>query len=167
MFLRCIGITVIILDCLSWDKGSTPLCTACLYSSVGQNSRFVILRPVFESRWRLYGLFVQWLGHEIFILKTAVRFCYRLPIKLIEEKLTFNWKLNGSQIAQRMMRIVFCKVIDKTIMIIAIISLSIPSYVREVDRDYVRGIVRGCSSKDEQMTVNYWVWVRFPSSPQT
>lgn len=50
-------------------------------------------------------------------------------------------------------------------MIIAIISLSIPSYVGGVDGDYVRGIVRGCSSKDEQMTVNHWVWVRFPSSP--
>lgn len=64
-----------------------------------------------------------------------------------------------------MMRIVFYKVIDKTIMIIAIISLSIPSYVGGVDGDYVRGIVWGCSSKDEQMTVNHWVWVRFPSSP--
>ena len=50
-------------------------------------------------------------------------------------------------------------------MIIAIISLSIPSYVGGVDGDYVRGIVWGCSSKDEQMTVNHWVWVRFPSSP--
>ena len=65
-----------------------------------------------------------------------------------------------------MMRIVFCKVIDKTIMIIAIISLSIPSYVGGVDGDYVRGIAWGCSSKDEQMTVNHGVWVRFPSSPQ-
>ena len=54
-----------------------------------------------------------------------------------------------------MMWIVFCKVIDKTIMIIAIISLSIPSYVGGVDGDYVRGIVWGCSSKDEQMTVNH------------
>lgn len=50
-------------------------------------------------------------------------------------------------------------------MIIAIMSLSIPSYVGGVDGDYVRGIVWGCSSKDEQMTVNHWVWVRFPSSP--
>ena len=46
-------------------------------------------------------------------------------------------------------------------MIIA--SLSIPSYVG--DGDYVRGIAWGCSSKVEQMTVNHWVWVRFPSSP--
>ena len=50
-----------------------------------------------------------------------------------------------------MMRIVFCKVIDKTIMIIAIISLSIPSYVGGVDGDYVRGIVWECSSKVEQV----------------
>ena len=66
-----------------------------------------------------------------------------------------------------MMRIVFCKVIDKTIMIIAIISLSIPSYVGGVDGDYVSGIIYwGCSSKVEQVTVNHSVWVRFPSSPQ-
>ena len=57
------------------------------------------------------------------------------------------------------------KLFIKTIMIIAIISLSIPSYVGGVDGDYVRGIAWGCSSKDEQMTVNHWVWVRFPSSP--
>ena len=53
-----------------------------------------------------------------------------------------------------MMRIVFYKVSDKTIMIIAIISLSIPSYVGGVDGDYVRGIAWGCSSKVEQVTVN-------------
>ena len=50
-------------------------------------------------------------------------------------------------------------------MIIAIISLSIPSYVGGVDGDYVRGIVWGCSSKVEQVTVNHSVWVRFPSFP--
>lgn len=42
-------------------------------------------------------------------------------------------------------------------MIIAIISLSIPSYVG--DGDYVRGIVRGCSSKDEQVIKIYHIRV--------
>ena len=48
------------------------------------------------------------------------------------------------------------KLFIKTIMIIAIISLSIPSYVGGVDGDYVSGIIYwGCSSKVEQVTVNH------------
>ena len=36
----------------------------------------------FHSSTGLFGLFVYRLGHKIFILGRAVRFCYRLPIVL-------------------------------------------------------------------------------------
>lgn len=69
-----------------------------------------------------------------------------------------------------MMRIVFCKVIDKTIMIIAIISLSIPSYVGGVDGDYVRGIVWVVGRVDDGNRLLIYLakattWVRIPHCP--